>query len=66
MRTTLIAAWKASLTPLTSVHRRWWRSQRDGSTIKGDACLKYITIYGNGMSVKAKVVDECDSGHHGV
>ena len=24
-------------------------------------CLKNITIYGNGMSVKAMVVDECDS-----
>lgn len=24
-------------------------------------CLNYITIYGNGKSVKAKVVDECDS-----
>jgi hypothetical protein len=24
-------------------------------------CLKYITISGNGKSVKAKVVDECDS-----
>ncbi|KAL6124220.1 hypothetical protein ACLB2K_076735 [Fragaria x ananassa] len=24
-------------------------------------CLHYITIYGNGRSVKAKVVDECDS-----
>ncbi|MBA0562871.1 hypothetical protein Golob_007892, partial [Gossypium lobatum] len=24
-------------------------------------CLKYINIHGNGKSVKAKVVDECDS-----
>ncbi|OMO78738.1 Barwin-related endoglucanase [Corchorus capsularis] len=24
-------------------------------------CLKYINIYGNGKSVRAKVVDECDS-----
>ncbi|PPD79399.1 hypothetical protein GOBAR_DD23669 [Gossypium barbadense] len=24
-------------------------------------CSKYITIHGNGKSVKAKVVDECDS-----
>ncbi|KAJ9188348.1 hypothetical protein P3X46_003713 [Hevea brasiliensis] len=24
-------------------------------------CLNYITIHGNGKSVKAKVVDECDS-----
>ncbi|KAL9450970.1 hypothetical protein AB3S75_012672 [Citrus x aurantiifolia] len=28
---------------------------------KGSRCLKYINIYGNGQSVKAKVVDECDS-----
>ncbi|KAK1430600.1 hypothetical protein QVD17_13460 [Tagetes erecta] len=27
----------------------------------GKRCLKYITIYGNGKSVKAKVVDQCDS-----
>ncbi|KAJ0053647.1 hypothetical protein Pint_00408 [Pistacia integerrima] len=27
----------------------------------GSRCLKYINIYGNGNSVKAKVVDECDS-----
>ncbi|KAK3001766.1 hypothetical protein RJ639_021531 [Escallonia herrerae] len=33
-------------------------------------CMKYITIYGNGQSVRAIVVDECDStsgcdGNHG-
>lgn len=28
---------------------------------KGKRCHKYINIYGNGRSVKAKVVDECDS-----
>ncbi|KAD3337740.1 hypothetical protein R6Q59_027453 [Mikania micrantha] len=27
----------------------------------GSRCLKFITIYGNGQSVNAKVVDECDS-----
>ncbi|CAN4125701.1 unnamed protein product [Withania somnifera] len=27
----------------------------------GDRCLDYITISANGKSVKAKVVDECDS-----
>ncbi|GJW08419.1 putative ripening-related protein 1 [Tanacetum coccineum] len=27
----------------------------------GDRCHKYITINGNGRSVKAMVVDECDS-----
>lgn len=27
----------------------------------GKRCLKFITIYGNGKSVKAKVVDQCDS-----
>ncbi|KAM7257275.1 hypothetical protein ACFE04_013016 [Oxalis oulophora] len=27
----------------------------------GSRCFKYITIYGNGHSVNAKVVDECDS-----
>ncbi|KAM7276387.1 hypothetical protein ACFE04_018253 [Oxalis oulophora] len=27
----------------------------------GSRCLKHITIYGNGNSVDAKVVDECDS-----
>ncbi|XP_061999338.1 uncharacterized protein LOC133716678 [Rosa rugosa] len=27
----------------------------------GKRCSHYITIYGNGKSVKAKVVDECDS-----
>ncbi|GKU88178.1 hypothetical protein SLEP1_g2473 [Rubroshorea leprosula] len=28
---------------------------------KGSRCHKYINIYGNGRSVKAMVVDECDS-----
>ncbi|OMO78740.1 Barwin-related endoglucanase [Corchorus capsularis] len=28
---------------------------------KGSRCLNYINIHGNGKSVKAKVVDECDS-----
>ncbi|CAM8889490.1 unnamed protein product [Rhodiola kirilowii] len=28
---------------------------------RGKRCLDYITIYGNGNSVKAMVVDECDS-----
>ncbi|TXG62860.1 hypothetical protein EZV62_009854 [Acer yangbiense] len=27
----------------------------------GSRCLKFINIYGNGKSVKARVVDECDS-----
>ncbi|KAM7261138.1 hypothetical protein ACFE04_026613 [Oxalis oulophora] len=27
----------------------------------GSRCLKYVNVYGNGNSVKAKVVDECDS-----
>lgn len=27
----------------------------------GKRCLKFITIYGNGRSVQAKVVDQCDS-----
>ncbi|MBA0576758.1 hypothetical protein Golob_027793, partial [Gossypium lobatum] len=27
----------------------------------GKRCLKYISIHGNGKSVRAKVVDECDS-----
>lgn len=32
----------------------WWYN-------KGNRCLKYINIHGNGKSVRAKVVDECDS-----
>ncbi|KAK1283404.1 putative ripening-related protein 2 [Acorus calamus] len=30
---------------------------------KGSRCLKYIRISGNGRTVRAKVVDECDSVH---
>ncbi|GMY09200.1 kiwellin-1-like [Fagus crenata] len=44
----------------TQMTHLWWHYQQDGSTIS-KRCLNYITIYGNGNSVKAKVVDECDS-----
>ncbi|GJU47053.1 putative RNA-directed DNA polymerase [Tanacetum coccineum] len=40
-------------TPVVALSTGWYKG--------GDRCHKYITIYGNGRSVKAMVVDECDS-----
>ncbi|XP_061997143.1 putative ripening-related protein 2 [Rosa rugosa] len=40
-------------TPIVALSTRWYNN--------GKRCSNYITIYGNGKSVKAKVVDECDS-----
>jgi hypothetical protein len=40
-------------TPVVALSTGWFN--------KKGRCLKNITIYGNGKSVKAKVVDECDS-----
>ncbi|KAJ6679656.1 RIPENING-RELATED PROTEIN 2-RELATED [Salix purpurea] len=37
-----------------------WR-QLDGRYYHGNRCLNFIHIHGNGKSVKAMVVDECDS-----
>jgi hypothetical protein len=45
-------------TPVVALSTGWFNNKK--------RCLMYITIHGNGRSVKAKVVDECDSGHHGV
>ncbi|GJS84009.1 RlpA-like double-psi beta-barrel domain-containing protein, partial [Tanacetum coccineum] len=42
----------------------YWRSGGLSTSLKdkgGDRCHKYITINGNGRSVKAMVVEECDS-----
>ncbi|KAL5792427.1 hypothetical protein ACOSP7_001021 [Xanthoceras sorbifolium] len=39
-------------TPVVALSTGWYN--------KGSRCLKYINIHGNGKSVKAKVVDECD------
>ncbi|KAK4849148.1 hypothetical protein QYF36_021424 [Acer negundo] len=40
-------------TPVVALSTGWYSG--------GSRCLNYINIYGNGNSVKAKVVDECDS-----
>uniref|UniRef100_K4ATN5 Uncharacterized protein n=1 Tax=Solanum lycopersicum TaxID=4081 RepID=K4ATN5_SOLLC len=40
-------------TPVVALSIGWYNG--------GDRCLNYITISANGRSVKAKVVDECDS-----
>jgi hypothetical protein len=40
-------------TPVVALSTGWFSN--------GGRCLNCITIYGNGKSVKAKVVDECDS-----
>ncbi|GFZ06864.1 hypothetical protein Acr_18g0010490 [Actinidia rufa] len=40
-------------TPVVALSTGWFNHQR--------RCLNNITIYGNGWSVKAMVVDECDS-----
>ncbi|XP_059459177.1 kiwellin-1-like [Corylus avellana] len=40
-------------TPVVALSTGWFNHKQ--------RCLKYITIHGNGKSVKAKVVDECDS-----
>ncbi|KAL7603230.1 hypothetical protein Lser_V15G15993 [Lactuca serriola] len=40
-------------TPVVALSSGWYKG--------GDRCHKCITINGNGMSVKAMVVDECDS-----
>ncbi|GKU96872.1 hypothetical protein SLEP1_g10055 [Rubroshorea leprosula] len=39
--------------PIVALSTGWYN--------KVSRCLNYITIYGNGRTVKAKVVDECDS-----
>ncbi|KAK8321795.1 hypothetical protein V6Z12_A12G124000 [Gossypium hirsutum] len=39
--------------PVVALSTGWFNNKK--------RCLKYITIHGNGKSVKAKVVDECDS-----
>ncbi|XP_034905033.1 putative ripening-related protein 1 [Populus alba] len=40
-------------TPVVALSTGWYGN--------GNRCLTYINIHGNGTSVKAKVVDECDS-----
>ncbi|KAK1428186.1 hypothetical protein QVD17_17015 [Tagetes erecta] len=40
-------------TPVVALSTGWYKG--------GDRCHKHITINGNGRSVKAMVVDECDS-----
>ncbi|KAI7724626.1 hypothetical protein M8C21_024965 [Ambrosia artemisiifolia] len=40
-------------TPVVALSTGWYK--------RGSRCNKFITIYGNGRSVRAKVVDECDS-----
>ncbi|KAK9048440.1 hypothetical protein SSX86_032597 [Deinandra increscens subsp. villosa] len=40
-------------TPVVALSTGWYKG--------GNRCLKFITINGNGRSVKAKVVDQCDS-----
>ncbi|KAI7735098.1 hypothetical protein M8C21_014900 [Ambrosia artemisiifolia] len=40
-------------TPVVALSTGWYKG--------GQRCLKFITINGNGRSVKAMVVDECDS-----
>ncbi|KAE8683707.1 putative ripening-related protein 1 [Hibiscus syriacus] len=39
--------------PVVALSTGWFNGKK--------RCLKYINIYGNGRSVRAKVVDECDS-----
>ncbi|TYI29741.1 hypothetical protein ES332_A05G338200v1 [Gossypium tomentosum] len=39
--------------PVVALSTGWYNN--------GKRCLKYINIHGNGKSVRAKVVDECDS-----
>ncbi|XP_065865479.1 kiwellin-1-like [Euphorbia lathyris] len=39
--------------PVVALSTGWFNNE--------SRCLKYINIYGNGRSTKAKVVDECDS-----
>ncbi|MBA0592410.1 hypothetical protein Gorai_009392, partial [Gossypium raimondii] len=41
--------------PVVALSTGWFSNKK--------RCSKYITIHGNGKSVKAKVVDECDSVH---
>ncbi|KAK7836237.1 kiwellin [Quercus suber] len=43
----------------TQMTHLWWHCQRVFNNKQ--RCLNYITIYGNGRSVQAKVVDECES-----
>nr|GEV86777.1 hypothetical protein [Tanacetum cinerariifolium] len=40
-------------TPVVALSTGWYK--------KGDRCHKYITINGNGRSVKAMIVHQCDS-----
>ncbi|KAL6130903.1 hypothetical protein ACLB2K_069281 [Fragaria x ananassa] len=40
-------------TPVVALSTGWFSDRK--------RCLAYITVYGNGRSVKARVVDECDS-----
>ena len=40
-------------TPVVALSTGWFNNKQ--------RCLNFITIYGNGRSVQAKVVDECDS-----
>ncbi|KAL4621911.1 hypothetical protein ACB092_06G261400 [Castanea dentata] len=40
-------------TPVVALSTGWFNNKQ--------RCLNHITIYGNGRSVQAKVVDECDS-----
>ncbi|KAA8520615.1 hypothetical protein F0562_014871 [Nyssa sinensis] len=40
-------------TPVVALSTGWFNNKK--------RCLNFITIHGNGKSVKAKVVDECDS-----
>ena len=40
-------------TPVVALSTGWFANKH--------RCSNFITIYGNGRSVKAKVVDECDS-----
>nr|GLL25277.1 uncharacterized protein LOC109171587 [Ipomoea trifida] len=40
-------------TLIVALSTRWYNH--------GDRCHRHITIHGNGRSVRAKVVDECDS-----
>ena len=42
-------------TPTVALSTGWFKFNNN------KRCLNYINIYGNGKSVQAKVVDECDS-----
>lgn len=50
-----------AITSSTQMILQWWHRRQAGSIINKKRCLNFITIYGNGKSVKAMVVDECDS-----